>query len=125
MKNPKHTPGPYSVLEAVSGLQITAKAQTEPYQGQAVAIAEVRSWDGEPPINQVRANADLFAAAPELLEACSIVSDRLEAWAETLDRFVRISSDNHPDMGRWKNERANYRTLIEKLRSAVSKAKGE
>ena len=78
-----HTPGPYSVLEAVSGLQITAKAQTEQYQGQVVAIAEVRSWDGEPPINQVRANADLFAAAPELLAALQLLVTDVqdyEAW---------------------------------------------
>ena len=72
-----HTPGPYSVLEAVTGFQITAKAQTEQYQGQVVAIAEVRSWDGEPPINQVRANADLFAAAPELLEALKGLVDEI------------------------------------------------
>ena len=106
-----HTPGPYSVLEAVTGFQITAKAQTEQYQGQAVAIAEVRSWDGEPPINQVRANADLFAAAPDLLTAARTAFDLIQE----LRTYVLQEVDYD----------LCVTSIVNELAEAIEKAEGE
>jgi len=66
-----HTPGPWTLIELGShNFQVTAKGQTAGYEEYDVALCIVSQWDGEPPAEQIQANARLISAAPDLLEAC-------------------------------------------------------
>jgi len=60
-------------------------------------------------------------AQPELLEACGVTIDRLEAWGDNA-RTVLLGCPVE-DEGRLENEAKNYRVLCDKLRAAVARAK--
>ena len=65
----KHTPGPY---------EVTGCATTDRY---------VRIWSQSQHVANVFTEADarLFAAAPDLLQACKEAADELAAWEEDDD----------------------------------------
>jgi hypothetical protein len=60
----KHTPGPWHV--SMSGAYQRVYAKND---GGEIAVAEMRSLAGYRPHWETKANANLIAAAPELLEA--------------------------------------------------------
>lgn len=112
---PKHTPGPWSVYEAVNAQAEIVSSTDNDFSVRV----EGRTTD------DAEANAQLIAAAPELLEAAVTVADKLEAWAETAERHLMNYPDYHPKRDTWRNESVNYRALISLLRDSINKAGGK
>lgn len=69
MSEVKFVDAKWSVLYVHKGeYQIDAPG-TGDYEGQRVAIAIVRSWDGQPPVDQLESISRLMSAAPDMLAA--------------------------------------------------------
>ena len=88
----KHTPGPWEI-QTTTGLQIYITQPQNILNRKPGFYAEVRRFTTN--VDEVKANANLIAAAPDLLEACEIA----------------LASDD--------------RNVQHVLRSAIAKAKGE
>lgn len=100
----KHTPGP---LEAVGNLVRTSMATG------GFLVAEFRDANGQPYSDEAKANASLFAAAPELLEALDKLTDVYAAMRVELVR-------QYPQDG-WSTETMT----LDAAHAALSKARGE
>ena len=110
MNEPKHTPGPWMidrhadngelVVRCHSDKKIVANCQTDFYS----------SGSREKLMIEIQANAQLLAAAPEMLEALSRCKNELEELSFYLESQCIF--------GTWK-------ATIEKARAAIAKATGE
>lgn len=97
----EHTPGPITVVfEAPTGYRLLSP--------EGIAIAQVYG----------KANADLWAAAPELLEALS----QLLAVAERAQIYVNVDCHLHETHNQANNDLINECLAA---RAIVTKAKGE
>lgn len=117
----KHTPGPWKetgnwYLTTSSGTNITCTAISAINQRKVAAVisdtGEIDNWD------EMRVNAKLIAAAPELLEACEDLVDLVEAlirypYPESVAKAV------HPV------KEAETFEAIMKAKRGINKAKGE
>lgn len=96
MTNAKHTPGPWSVMNGPDEDYLIGF-------GNGVWLARVYA-DGEAP-DQVKSDAQIIAAAPEMLEA---LTDELDAVRDDL-RWA-----DGGEMERLMNRRARLETIIAK-----------
>ena len=92
---PPHTPGPWRLLSPLNGHMICDRAQ--------LVVAVCTNGNEE-------SNANLIAAAPELLAALN----------ETLDTYVALA--NSGDAGNWNPEDELH---VVNARAAIAKATGE
>lgn len=94
----QHTPGPWksNSMEIFTDTGKTSKR---------IAFATGRAQGDDNTLKEIKANAHLIAAAPELLEACKA--------AETLFSKMLAHSELNP------------RHPIHQLRAAIAKARGE
>lgn len=83
-----HTPGPWSIGESHNdGVEIISApdAAGGPIGGKSVATVRLDDMDPE----EIERNADLLAAAPDLLEACERLAAKIEnsgeAWMSDPD----------------------------------------
>lgn len=72
MKETKHTPGPLCALPRADGNYEITNADGD-------VLATVYGQDGDPECWPVRANAEMFAAAPDLLAALKCIAEFGEA----------------------------------------------
>jgi hypothetical protein len=87
-----NTPAPWKTLQVSHNVfQITAASQTENYSETQVALAVIRAWDGEPPMEQVEANALLMAAAPNLFNAAILALEELVKTNQDSSAFARMA----------------------------------
>ncbi len=71
----KHTPGPYRI-----GAHPSEEGPSYPYEvciysADSIRLATMENWEGERESAEAEANANLFAAAPDLLAAARIALD--------------------------------------------------
>ena len=99
MKQEKHTAGPWWVEDGV--IRATAP------EGGDVSIAFVRGWDSHQ--GEEAANANLIAAAPDLLDELENMVRGIEYW---IDAYPETAND------------ADHEAL-DKARKAIAKAKGK
>lgn len=101
-----HTPGPWKARD--DGVVVIQRANQHGYQQPIKLISPWResAWDGD---EEAEANANLIAAAPELLEA-----------GKALDQFA-WGSCVQTDC---EESRAYLQSLIDNLRAAIAKAEG-
>lgn len=101
----KHTPGPWIAEARQHGLAIWADYENAP--GEYIAI--INGYEGSKEDRERnRANANLIAAAPELLEALEIFVSSITPWAGT--KSIPIEDIDKADR---------------LARAAIAKAKGE
>jgi len=112
-----HTPGPWVRDDSyTTGAINTSDYGVERGVGHHVALASVFGV----PSGEWDANADLIAAAPELLAACERTALVFEAalWADSSDR-----GDSRIPMS--DSRRELYQEICEQLQAAIAKARGE
>jgi len=102
-----YTPGPWGVFGPYSSVTIWQDTGSE-YESQ---IAELWNWKNGEASEEVRANARLIAAAPELLEAL----DSLAYTAGWALAWIRNNDEIYNFLGQ----------DITKAKAAIAKAKGE
>jgi hypothetical protein len=102
MNNAQHTPGPW-VYE-----------KTGYVKSEGCYIAEVLHGPDCPDVDEVKENARLIAAAPDLLKA-------LEACEEIMRRAI---GDRLPILKGTYCEEEDWQAALRKARSAIAKAKG-
>jgi hypothetical protein len=116
-----HTPGPWTVenwsYENGAKIVPTIKSGTD-------AVAEILDlWCPDDRKGERAANADLIAAAPDMLAALEYAADRLEAWADHHQIVARGMSDG-PECSSQMNICKNYGEIAQTARAAIDKAKG-
>lgn len=111
VSKPKHTPGPLFVKEKPLGFLDIVSERQGPLARVDLGNCEPGFSEGE-----AKANATLFAAAPDLLEA-------LKACRETLKRHYDETEERIGRPAKWKwGENGTVSHLIE---TAIAKAEGE
>lgn len=74
MSESKHTPGNWGVADPIEGqLTIVANPEAQVYDWLHVAEVTIDGGEGEIPVRQALANAQLITAAPELLALAYMV----------------------------------------------------
>ena len=106
MSDSKHTPGPWKVHKGVSNYYMITSCDD----------VEISECGGDFTMRDHQANANLIAAAPELLESCETMITLLENKFEP----SAVSIENSG----WR-EGGYLREQCAKMRSAIAKAKGE
>ena len=102
----KHTPGPWHTDTGGAGCEFVIENQNQGYG--AYTIAEIPEYlESDYTRETIAANAQLIAAAPELLEA--------------LELFVEDFTERNEPSTWMPGERA----VVEQSRKAIAKAKGE
>lgn len=109
----KHTPGPWVVQSQPTRNTISIESK---FQDGHFAVAVTPSFQ-ECDIP----NARLIAASPDMLNALTVIIDRLEAWTEYSERIARTEADS-PRTEQHKNIAANYRELIRIARDSMPKS---
>lgn len=94
----KHTPGPWEIMKN-GDIGVIDKSDTQSF-GMMLVICRVDSWDFKEAYD---ANVDLIAAAPELLEALTLI----------------LSLDDH-DV--WTDE--SWQVALNMARATIAKATG-
>lgn len=121
----EHTPGPYYVGQLDDGTLIISD------DGSPDFLAEI-PYDGVAGEARQRANADLFAAAPDLLIACQLRA-MLDDWAGSEEEDGKLQADilrRCRELG-WKVDPAEFNGMVDVIpfidnlaRVALAKAKG-
>lgn len=89
----KHTPGPWTILkqETELGNNLTIVAP-DPGDPQPWYVAEVYKECGQVPEEEVDGNANLIAAAPDLLYALKQIVQDLPANRDWLDPVIELAA---------------------------------
>ena len=119
----KHTPGPWrltesgdAIVSADGGTLIVETGQAY-WKNLEAAAAGASSDIAKRHLPQVRANARLIAAAPELLEALKACEKELDTW----HNWQLASNPNYP-----KSDGAHVvREVLCASRAAIAKAEGK
>jgi hypothetical protein len=107
----KHSPGPFA-FKSVSSFGRTTEPKTfSVIDSEGRHLAEVLQTVGE---DEARANAALFAAAPEMLEALISARGSLAAYISRINSHI-----NRPD------EKIDHELALESFGLVIAKAKGE
>jgi hypothetical protein len=124
MSEAKHTPGPWDV----NGID-TEKIRIGSRKMSDVAIVynQPNRFDGSLSKSRKR-NAELIAAAPDLLAACEAAIEQIEALDDVLNQSGHevigwhLNGDTEPIASFFQD---NDIGAVEKLRAAIAKAKGQ
>ena len=80
MTETKHTPGPYKKWLNRKERRWAISTVKDVGEHQWQGLAWVWCSGSDPEDDEAEANADLFIAAPELLEACYAACEQLDEW---------------------------------------------
>lgn len=130
MSEARHTKGPWIAVECCEGCPLPAgppvavHCVAEPWKRTGAVCTMVAQGDGKYDPEVTWANANLIAAAPDLLEACEIavlMSDRRdwtqrhqEAWERMLDTLGRPEHHSHRNVDQFV-----LRTMVAAIRKAT------
>lgn len=114
MSKPKHTPGPWQIHlgSVVADLRPDPK---DPAYDLWNTICD--------PTNT--ADAALISSAPELLEALSLIRDRIESWTDSHRIYLKQAESDSIEESRQKNIVRNYVDLLNIMTTAIAKAEGK
>jgi hypothetical protein len=112
----KHTPGPWHI-----GVR---QAEQIVYDQKGWAVANATVYHGKEDREEMRANARLMAAAPEMLEALYRAGFALVCWDSegTLDFFGPIGEAMGSEFGH--HPVTGPREALRLIRAAIAKAEG-
>jgi len=113
----KHTPGPWTIKQQgfpnkMTLLEIASEKIDRP------TIICSRNWRNQDLTDEIIANANLIAAAPELLEACETIAQMLDSGELCRD----ISRDEDRDFA---IRMLEFVPKLKKLSDVIAKARGE
>ena len=117
MQKNNYTPGPWNVH--------TLADDPHTYGGHA-GMPIITTEDGETEICGVvyeTADADLIAAAPDMLAALKLIACRLELWVNILNLSLEDEDDPH-ERGETAQARDSFCALKEPARAATRQAEG-
>ena len=87
-----HTPGPWGTTQATGGQTVSGPLGVSIAWCGANASFGYGETSYAISVDEARANAQLVAAAPDLLEALSIVRDLDDTWSEGVDTLLSIAT---------------------------------
>ena len=128
-----HTPGPWGAVPyGVLGYEVQGGGYSLAvvnYAQERYRAAQARKAHGAPASTirpddpTARANAQLIAAAPDMLATLQAISDRLQAWAECHEQRAQHLPDSEATAH--VNSARNYHALIATAHAAIAQATQE